>query len=129
MALVSCDRPASVRPGDQRDTPLLSFARTGGIAGFQDKLVVGYSGEYYVAQSTQELIGTLSTERRTQLGSWRDSIAPFTLKLEDNPGGPDNMVRQLVWQGRGKINADEQKQLEMLDWVSNLFVELSAPSR
>ena len=129
IALISCDRPVSMRPGDEHGVPLLTFARTGGIAGFQDRLVIGDSGEYYVAQSSQELIGTLSAERRTQLESWRDSFAPFTLKLEDNPGGPDNMVRELILQGLGKTNAGEQKQQELLDWVTSLFAELTAAGR
>jgi hypothetical protein len=124
-----CDRPAGVRPGDQSTAPLLAFARTGGIAGFQDRLVIGYGGEYYLAQAGQERIGPLSQERQDQLQAWREELAPFTLKLEDNPGGPDNMVRQLVWAGLGKANASEAKQQEILDWAGGLFFELNQAGR
>ena len=129
VLLVGCDRPSGVRAGEQSDVPLLVFARTGGIAGFQDRLVIGPAGEYYLIQQSQERISALSAETQEQLDTWRKNLAPFTLKLEDNPGGPDNMVRQLVWAGSGKANADERQQQEILDWASNLFVELSAPGR
>jgi hypothetical protein len=106
---------------------LLVFERIGGIAGFQDKLVIGYSGEYYLErQGQEERIGLLSKDRRAQLESWLEHFAPFTLRLEDNPGGPDNLLHQLVWTGRGAATANQTQQDEMLNWATRLLDELSA---
>jgi len=106
---------------------LLVFERLGGIAGFQDKLVIGSNGEYYLSrQGQEERIGSLSSERRTQLQSWLERLAPFTLRLEDNPAKPDNLVRQLVWIGLGRVTANQTQQQEMLKWASDVLAELSA---
>ncbi|MBM4431658.1 MAG: hypothetical protein FJ026_15140 [Chloroflexi bacterium] len=126
----ACDRPAAVRPTAEPGAVLLAFERTGGIAGFMDRLVVGYGGEYYLTSGGQvERIGLLSAERRGQLQTWLASFAPFTLRLEDNPGGPDNMVRGLVWAGLGRTNAGEAEQQEMLKWAGDLLAELSETGR
>ena len=121
-----CDKPPSARPTAEPGKPLLTFERTGGIAGFQDRLVIGYDGEYYLAQGQRERIGMLSAERTTQLRGWYVRLAPFTLRLEDNPGGPDNMVRQVVWAGLGKVAASQAEQGEILKWAADLLAELSA---
>jgi len=122
--LAGCDRtPPSVQaePG----TVLLAFERTGGIAGFQDRLVVGYAGEYYLKSGQVERIGSLGAERSTQLRDWFVRLAPFTLHLEDNPGGPDNMVRQVTWTGLGKATATQAEQEQILQWAGDLLAELS----
>ena len=99
----ACDRPAQVLPGDNPG-PLLIAEQRGGIAGFQDRLVLGQGSEYYLSRADGlERIGSLPPEWRTQLDAWRGRFAPFTLKLEDNPGGPDNLVRQLWWAGLGTV--------------------------
>ena len=125
LPLVACDRPPTRATGEP-GAPLLTFERSGGIAGFQDRLVVGYNGEYYLARGgQQERIGSLSEERQAQLESWLAETAPFTLRLEDNPGMPDNMVRQVVWRGPGKKLPAESQQRAILDWASDLLAELS----
>jgi hypothetical protein len=125
--LSGCDRAAPA-PQAEPGKPLLTFERTGGIAGFQDRLVIGYSGEYYLKSSRVERIGPLSAERTTQLHTWFVQLAPFTLRLEDNPGGPDNMVRQATWAGAGKATATQAEQQEILKWASDLLAELSTGS-
>ena len=122
--LSGCDRAASV-PQAEPGMLLLAFERTGGIAGFQDRLVIGYAGEYYLKSSQVERIGTLSAESATQLRNWFVRLAPFTLRLEDNPGGPDNMVRQATWNGLGKVTATQAEQQQILKWAGDLLAELS----
>jgi hypothetical protein len=127
VALTSgCDRPTQVLPGDNQ-APLLTWEQQGGIAGFQDRLVLGHGGEYYLSRGGGlERIGSLPPESRTQLDVWRGHFAPFTLKLQDNPGGPDNLIRQLRWAGLGTVQADELQQQEILDWAFAVFAELSS---
>jgi hypothetical protein len=125
--LSGCDRAAPA-PQAEPGKSLLTFERSGGIAGFQDRLVIGYSGEYYLKSSQVERIGSLSAERTTQLRNWFVHLAPFTLRLEDNPGGPDNMVRQATWAGLGKVTATEAEQQEIQKWASDLLAELSKGS-
>ncbi len=121
-----CDRPAQVLPGDN-DVPLLTWEQLGGFAGFQDRLVLGQGAEYYLSRASGlERIGSLSPEWQTQLDAWRGRFAPFTLTLQDNPGGPDNLTRQLLWAGLGTVQADDLQQQEILDWAFGLFTELSA---
>ncbi|MGC8787353.1 MAG: hypothetical protein ACP5Q1_08015 [Anaerolineae bacterium] len=126
LLLASCDQPR--RQTGVPGVPLLTFERTGGIAGFQDRLVIGYGGEYYLKRSGRpERIGSLSPGQLARLKNWMERIAPFTLRLEDNPNGPDNLVRQLSWTGLGRAVPDEAQQYEIMNWAVGLLDELSAP--
>ena len=123
--LCACDRPNTTPPEAEPGKPLLIFERSGGIAGFQDHLVLGYDGQYYVAQGSAERIGSLSAETMSQLREWYVRLAPFTLRLEDNPGGPDNMLRQTTWVGLGKQPASQAEQQELLKWAGELLAQLT----
>lgn len=125
VLVTGCDRPAPVLPGHS-PVPLLIAEQRGGIAGFQDRLILGQGGEYYLSRGGGlERIGSLQPEWRTQLDAWRSQFAPFAIKLEDNPGGPDSLIRQLWWAGLGTVRANEQQQQEILDWAIDLFYQLS----
>jgi hypothetical protein len=121
-----CDRPpvpAQLAPRP----PLLSFSQEGGIAGFMDRLAVGEGGVCYARRGGQnEWIGTLSNEEWVQLESWLQLFSPFTLTAEDNPGGPDNLVRRLLWAGQGTERATEAQQRQILDWALRVLGEISA---
>jgi hypothetical protein len=128
--LGACDRPDAYHATPANDLVLLTFEQQGGIAGFEDKLILGHGGEYYlVREGSTERIGSLQPERRGQLEGWREGVAAFRLKLQDNPGGPDNLVRQLVWAGQGSSQPTEAQQREILDWATQLMGELSGPER
>jgi hypothetical protein len=123
-ALNACDRPAADGPG--QGLPLLVLERQGGIAGFVEKLVLGERGEYYLERGGGlQRIGTLQEPRRGQLDGWREGFARFSLKLEDNPSGPDNLVRLLTWSGDGSLEASQAQQQDILDWAIRLLNELS----
>jgi hypothetical protein len=124
LLVAGCDRQPSTPPAPEPGQPLMVYERTGGIAGFQDRLVIGYNGEYYLGQQGAERIGSLSAERVAQLRGWFVRLAPFTLRLEDNPGGVDNMVRQAIWSGLGKTPATQAEQRDILNWAGELFTEL-----
>jgi hypothetical protein len=127
LALLSaCDQPR-VRPTIEPGGVLLSFERTGGIAGFMDKLVIGAGGAYHLSRRGQpERIGALSSEQRAQLDTWQQRFSAFTLTLEDNPGGPDNMKHEAIWSGPGKAAPTQAEQRQVLDWAATLLGELSA---
>lgn len=123
--LSACDR-FGAHPTSDPSAILLSFERNGGIAGFQDRLVVHADGEYQLTHRVQtEHSGALSAERRVQLQTWQVRFSAFTLTLEDNPGGPDNMTRKLVWSGTGTTKSSEAEQRQIFDWASELLVKLS----
>jgi len=127
--LVACDRPGAT-PTPRPGAILLSYERTGGIAGFQDRLAIAVGGEYFLSRGGQaQGLGTLSAERRGQLQVWSGRFAPFTFALEDNPGGPDNMTRRVVWAGTGRTLPSEAAQRQVLDWASALLDELNASPR
>lgn len=120
--LCSCDQPHS--SPQTSSEPVLVVERTGGIAGFADHLVVGFDGQYYLSQRQKEFIGSLSAESTAWLRDQYNRLAPFTLRLEDNPGGPDNMVRQIVWTGLGKEVATQAEQQKILNWGIDLLATL-----
>lgn len=125
--LCACDQPGAP-PTAEPGAILLTFERLGGIAAFEDRLVIAAGGEYHLSRRGQpERLGTLGAERRVQLQSWASRFAAFTLTLEDNPNGPDNMTRRVVWAGSGKTVPGETEQQVMFDWAAALLDELGAP--
>ena len=129
--LFACDQPGAP-PTAVPGAVLLTFERLGGIAGFEDRLVIAAGGEYHLSPpggGQPERLGTLEAQRRTQLQAWAGRFAAFTLTLEDNPNGPDNMKRRLVWAGAGKTAPSEAEQQAVLDWAASLLDELAAPKK
>jgi len=126
IGLASCDRPPHGIGTPEPGAPLLILERTGGIAGFADKLVVGAHGEYYLSRrGRQDRIGQLSKAQRAQLNDWLQRFGPFTLRFEDNPGGPDSMLHELLWEGVGPIAPSETQQQAIFEWALSLLAELS----
>ncbi len=121
-----CDRPPGGIATPEPGAPVLILERTGGIAGFADKLVLGTNAEYYLSRrGHQDRIGQLGQAQRAQLDDWLQRFGPFTLRVEDNPGGPDSMLHELMWDGVGPIVASETQQQAILEWARNLLAELS----
>jgi hypothetical protein len=126
MGLASCDRPSQGIATPEPGAPVLILERTGGIAAFADKLVIGAGGEYYLSRrGYQDRIGQLGETQRAQLDDWQQRFGPLTLRFEDNPGGPDNMLHELVWDGVGQITASETQQQAIFEWALNLLAALS----
>ena len=123
VLLCSCDRPRG--SPQSASEPVLVLERSGGIAGFMDHLVVGFDGQYYLSQRQKEFIGSLSADSTAWLRERYNRLASFTLRLEDNPGGPDNMVRQVTWAGLGKTAATQAEQEQILQWAGDLLAELT----
>ena len=127
--LYACDEPGAP-PAAEPGAVLLTFERIGGIAAFDDRLAIAATGEFHLARRGQpERLGTLGAERRAQLQAWAGRFAAFTLTLEDNPNGPDNMKRQVVWAGAGKTVPSEAEQRAVLDWAAAVLDELGAPRK
>jgi hypothetical protein len=125
MGLAACDRPQHGSATPEPGAPVLILERTGGIAGFADKLVVGADGEYYLARrGRRDRIGQLNEEQRAQLDDWLQRFGPLTLRAEDNPGGPDSLLHELSWDGVGRLTASETQQQAMLECAVNLLADL-----
>lgn len=122
---VSCRQPVTPSPTPSvPQAPLIVVERRGGIAGFQDRVVIGKNGELYALVNGHEQIGKLDNTKWQQLETWARQFAPFALTLQDNPGGPDNLVRHLTWNGNGSTAAIEAQQREIMDWCQELFASL-----
>lgn len=118
------DVPASTSP-----TPapvVMRFRRQGGIAGLCDDVAVHKDGiiEYHTCNRPIQT-ATLTQGERQELVGWVDELSAFTFKQEDNPGGPDNLVRELQFAGQGSSPAtDDQKQM-MSGWIERIYGELA----
>jgi hypothetical protein len=107
--------------------PALNFKLSGGIVGFCDDLTLDTTGNYVLRRACAqpaEISGTLTPADFASLNSWVQNLASFQLKSEDNPGGPDNMVMELVFTGQGSTQADQAQQQVILDWVNSLLVRI-----
>lgn len=98
---------------------------SGGIAGFCDTLAVKANGEYALQSCrAEERTGSLEQTDLETLQAWINSTAGFQLTFEHNPGGPDSMTTDLMFNGVGATAIDEAQQKVMLDWVNGLFIRL-----
>lgn len=107
--------------------PVLNFKLTGGIVGFCDDLTLDAAGNYALRRACAqpaEITGTLTPPDLAMHNSWVQKLASFQLKSEDNPGGPDNMAMELVFNGQGTTQADEVQKRAILDWVNSLLVRI-----
>lgn len=118
--------PAAAAPAAVA-APALNFKLSGGIVGFCDDLTLDTAGNYVLRRACAqpaEISGPLTPEDFASLNSWVQNLAGFQLKTEDNPGGPDNMVMELVFTGQGSTQADEAQQQAILDWANSLLVRI-----
>lgn len=105
---------------------VMRFHRQGGIAGLCDDVAIHADGviEYHTCNRPTQT-ATLTQGEREELAGWVGELSAFTFKQEDNPGGPDNLVRELQFAGKGTSSAtDEQKQM-MTDWIERIYSELA----
>ncbi|MEW5961419.1 MAG: hypothetical protein AB1801_27185, partial [Chloroflexota bacterium] len=75
---------------------LISFSVNGGILGLCDSLGVTAAGEYtwQTCRGQDSRTGALPDDELKMLQTWQDTLAGFTVKREDNPGGADQMVSE-----------------------------------
>ncbi|HXV99756.1 MAG TPA: hypothetical protein VEC93_15135, partial [Anaerolineae bacterium] len=104
--------------------PVVVFKLSGGIVGFCDELTIDGAGAYVlqICQQPDEITGTLEQADLDALTAWRQNLASFQFKSEDNPGGPDNLVVELVFNGQGSTEADEAQKRMILDWANGLLI-------
>lgn len=112
-----------------RPTPspvVMQFHRQGGIAGLCDDVAVHSDGaiEYHTCGQPVHT-ATLTQAERQQLAGWVDELSQFAYKEEDNPGGPDNLVRELQFSGHGTTPATAEQKQAMLNWVERIYSELA----
>ena len=111
--------------------PVVSFKITGGIIGFCDELDINQDGTYTLVSCNQSdpVQGVLDEPDRVSLQAWVENLTGFHIQYEDIPCGPDNMVTDLTFTGRGQIEADDLQQQVIFDWVNGLIVRTRTPQQ
>lgn len=117
-------RPASTLPAP--GPVVMQFHRQGGIAGLCDDVILHADGiiEYHPCGQPAHT-ATLTQSEQADLADWISKLRGFTFELEDNPGGPDNLVRELQFTGQGSAPATDEQKQKMLDWLEAIYSELA----
>lgn len=115
------------QPKNAENSAMIEFSVTGGIAALCDDFVVSHDGSYTISRPCDdyEKSGTLEQAELNSLRAWSENLADFQLTFEDNPGGPDNMIRALTFGGQGEVEADDRQKQVIFDWVNGLMVRLN----
>lgn len=101
---------------------VLEFRRTGGVAGFQDQLVVFNDGVARLQRGEEEPIEKqLSDEQWAEIENYVVIFRPFAWHQQDNPEGPDNLVTDLDFYGTGKFDAVFDDQEEIVNYLQELI--------
>ena len=119
--------PAAAASQPQLDPAavLITFSISGGLVGFCDSLTVKAGGDYTLQScKTGASTGVLPQADLDALKGWVSNLASFQFKYEDNPGGPDSMTTELVFNGAGSTQPDDQQKQAVVDWVNGLFIRL-----
>jgi hypothetical protein len=118
--------PVPESPLEPGGDAILTFKIAGGIIGFCDELVINQFGQYTLFDCNQAdpIVGTLDQPDLDSLQTWQENLADFHRTFEDNPGGADNLVTDLVFNGQGELEADDLEQQVIVDWVNGLILRL-----
>lgn len=115
--------PPSSPPGTPvlDEGELLSYRREGGIAGFCERVVVTE-----VSARVEPCGGApreLALDARTteELDRLAERYAPLVREMQDNPGGPDNLTRELRFNGRGDEPLPPEIEQQLVDLAERLF--------
>jgi hypothetical protein len=122
----STPSPEPAQESPAADMPVVTFGISGGIVGFCDELRIEADGSYTLQSlCNQDVItGSLEQNDQAMLQAWHEALEDFQMSSEDNPGGPDNMVTNLSFNGQGDTVADEQQQRMIYEWVNGLTLRL-----
>ncbi len=112
-------------PDYEGGEPVLEFRRTGGVAGFQDTLVVFSDGMAHLQHGADEVVEKkLPEEQWTQIKNYVSIFEPFAWHQQDNPDGADNLVTDLDFYGKGRFEAVFDNQEEIVNYVQDLLATL-----
>lgn len=126
---VGCGSPSEMERVEVPATPgpvVMQFHRQGGIAGLCDDVTVRADGIIEYRTCGQPVhTAVLTPSERQELAGWVEELRGFTFKQEDNPGGPDNLVRELEFSGHGSQPATDDRKRMMLGWIEGIYSELA----
>ena len=109
---------------------VLTWTRTGGIAGFCDGMTVtaGHRATLGTCEDpgAEQVRVFLSAEWIERVEEWRDRVGPFEYRHEDPPGQSDRMTVTVQFQGRRAPGASEAEQQEIASFAAELFAALQA---
>src|SRR5579859_2297484 len=105
----------------------LSWQRTGGIAGFNDNLVVYASGEIHAnwnGGSKDSKLSALTADQQAQLQSWLAKFGSVSVQHSDPANASDQMSTSFTLLGRGSSQPGAAEQQAMLDWAQAVLAGL-----
>ena len=109
-----------VKPGSLA----LSWQRNGGIAGFNDSLLVYLSGEIHgswVAGSKNSKLSSLTADQQAQLQGWLTKFGTVSVNHQDPANASDAMSVSFTLIGSGSGQPTDAEQHAMLDWSQSVL--------
>lgn len=114
---------------DMAENVIFTFSRTGGFAGFCDRLTLYADGKVILTscKGNRELHIQLSPEQLQQMHTWVDNFAAYEFRYADPPNVADGMAIAWSFAGRGSQPLDETTLQEMQDFLGTLLSKLYLP--
>lgn len=102
---------------------ILVWQRSGGFAGFCDKVVVGptFEATVYNCKGGMKVTFKLTETQSARLRGWLSAYRPVEFVQSDPPMAADGMYVSLQLAGRGSRPADDAAIRSMLDFASSLL--------
>lgn len=110
---------------------VLSWTRSGGIAGFCDGLLLtaghrvtlGTCEDPPMSSPDGDLASNASI---VEFETWRETFASFEVEWDDGPDVADGIAISVSFVGRGSDVATEDEQREIADFAARLFTETAS---
>lgn len=120
-------RPESDLLNSSEQGLVFTWSRSGGIAGFCDRLMVFAEGQVLASSCKSgeaNTAGRLTAEELATVNDWARRYGSFTFEQKD-PATSDAMTIDLAFTGSGKDTAPADLQAEMLDFAAQVYTEVS----
>jgi hypothetical protein len=117
----SREMPIRVVEREQQSETVLTWRRSGGIAGFCDEMQISASGEVRIqsCRSNAEKVGKLASDDLQRLNEWRRSFGSVVIEFSDG-GLADGMNQKLTLKGTGSGQPADAQRREILEWAQRV---------
>ena len=105
--------------------PILRWHRIGGFAGYCDQLSIDVLNQPHYSRCDEgPRFAPLTQEELSAYLVYVARHAPFEYSVQDNSGGPDNLIVSLSFVGRGSHVVSAAEQVELAGWAGALYDRL-----
>jgi hypothetical protein len=112
----------------QPATLLISWKRSGGVAGFCDEMTIYLSGEIHASSCTQtkdtSMKALFTSADQSQIEQWSAKFGNVLIDLSDPKTAADAMTRLMTFNGDGDQQPNPAEQQALYNWAQTIYQKI-----